>query len=175
MTGFAPELIPAEEQRSPGSDLSLRNIWQAVVRRWWLAAAVFVVVVALGVWRTLSKTPLYRATATVRVSQQQAPIQGIQTNPNFQDYRIDRLAAEMEVIRSVAVAERVADSLGLRLRVKMPPETRRSTVLGGFIPRVDSAAPEGEYALTLGAEDFSLSFGGSPLGTARYGDTLVVQ
>ena len=176
MTGTVLEHAQSPGDQGPsGTELSLRGIWDAVVRRWWIAACVFIVIVSLGVWRTLSKTPLYRATATVRVSQQQAPIQGLQAPTGYQDFRIDRLAAEMEVIRSVAVAERVADSLGLRLIVKHPPETRRSTILGPFIPRVDSTAREGEYRLVLGAEEFSLIGRAGPLGTARYGDTLVAE
>src|SRR5687767_4428120 len=113
MAGYSNDAMigGADELQGAGSDLSLQRIWMAVRRRWWVAVAVFVVVLAAGIWRTLSKTPLYRADATVRVSQQQAMIPGVQGPQNFQDYRVDRLLAETQVIRSAEVARRVVEAL----------------------------------------------------------------
>ncbi len=170
-----------EEARAPGNDeprdmeneLTLRSVWMAVRRRWWIVVLVFVVITALGVWRTVHQPDMFQATATVRVPQQQAPIQGMQVGSPF-DYRIDRLVAEMEVIRSSAVAERAARIVGLQLLVAQPAGLQRSLITG-VPPVVDSTAMVGDYALSLDPDTYSLSAGATKLGTARYGDTLKVS
>src|SRR5687768_1975995 len=131
MAGYAADVAGIGEEAALGeSDLSPRRIWMAVRRRWWLVAAVFVIVLALGIWRTMSKTPLYQAQATVRVSQQQAPIAGMQNPQGFQDYRVDRLLTETNVIKSAEVAKRVAASLGLQVQIERPKNLPRIDVFG---------------------------------------------
>ena len=162
-----------DELRDIGNELTLRSVWMAVRRRWWIVVLVFLVITALGLWRTIHQPDLFQATATVRVPQQQAPIQGMQVGSPY-DFRIDRLVAEMEVIRSSAVAERAARIVGLQLLVAQPAGLQRSLITG-VPPIVDSTAMVGDYALTLAEDSYSLSAGGTRLGSARYGDTLKVS
>jgi tyrosine-protein kinase Etk/Wzc len=159
-----------DEPRDMENELTLKSVWMAVRRRWWIVVVVFIVVTALGVWRTIHQPDLFRAAATVRVPQQQAPIQGMQMGSPF-DYRIDRLVAEMEVVKSTAVAERAARMVGLQLLVAQPAGLQRSLITG-VPPIIDSTAMVGDYALALGPDTYSLAAGGTTLGTARYGDTL---
>ena len=163
----------AEEPRELDNELTLKSVWLAVRRRWWIVALVFVGITALGVWRTKNQQDLYQASATVRVPQQQAPIQGMQMGQVF-DYRIDRLVAEMDIIRSAAVAEPAARQVGLQLRVVDPEGLQRSYITG-VPPVIDSTAMVGDYRLTLGDETYSLSSGATLLGTASYGDTLRIS
>src|SRR5688500_5744319 len=118
MVGYAPELAGSADDADFGeSSLSLQRVWMAVRRRWWIVATVVRLVVALGIWNTRRKQHMFLATATVRVPLQQAPIQGMQSPQGFQDFRVDRLLTETQVIRSAEVARRVVQSLGLQLRI----------------------------------------------------------
>jgi tyrosine-protein kinase Etk/Wzc len=174
MAGYAEDPNgAADEPRELDNELTLKSVWLAVRRRWWIVALVFISITALGVWRTKNERDQYRASATVRVPQQQAPIQGMQMGPLI-DYRIDRLVAEMVVIRSAAVAEGAARRVGLQLRVAEPEGLQRSYITG-VPPVVDSTAMIGDYRLTLSDQTYSLSSGATLLGTASYGDTLRIS
>ena len=173
MTSFAPEpLDNVDEQSGREGMLPIREILLALRRRWWVVVGIFIVVVAVGMWRTLRQPRLYRASVTVRVQEQQAPIRGLQEGGGRYDYRVDPLKSEQMLIRSQVVAERVAEALGLRLRIVQPASLRRSALLADARAHVDSAARNGEYRLLLGDQSYSLRSGGTELGSARYGDTL---
>ena len=174
MAGYSTDasIAGSDELSGSGSDLSIQRIWAAVRRRWWVAVAVFIVVLAAGIWRTLSTTPLYSASATVRVSQQQAMIPGVQGPQTFQDYRVDRLLAETQVIKSAEVARRVVEALGLHFAVKQPEDLRRIDLFGVTRPVV-RGAPPGEYRIRLDDATYSLSGPDGALGSAAYGDSLV--
>jgi capsular exopolysaccharide synthesis family protein len=176
MAGYPPELSAAGDDAGFGDNsLSLRTVWMAVLRRWWVVIVVFIVVVSLGIWRTLSEQPLYRAVATVRVSQQQAPIQGMQSPQGYQDYRVDRLLTETRVIGSAEVAKRVVHALGLQLWIVRPPNLPRIDVFGTTIPRVGPTALLGEYSLKLADTSYTLASRGVDLASARYGDSVSVN
>lgn len=162
-----------EDQSLWGRGVSLQEILVAIRRRWWAVAAVLVVVVAIAAWHTMRQPRLYSAAATVRIQQQQAPIAGMPGMGPTYDYRVDRLLSEQQVIRSQNVAERVVDSLGLRLRIAQPAGLLWSDVFGDARPRVAASVRDGDYTLHLGDRDYSLRAGHITYGTARYGDTLV--
>ncbi len=157
-----------QQDESWEAGYSLRDAITAIRRRWWIVAAAFVVTVALMMLRTMQQPRLYRAAATVRVQQGQSPIAGMQVGPQY-DFRIDRLLSEQQVIRSQVVAERVAQSLGLRLRVAHPPDVARGQIFGDKMPVVDTAATGGEFLLSLGERDYTLSAGNTRYGRAPYG------
>src|SRR5829696_7500002 len=85
----------------------------ALRRRWWAVLAVAIVVLGVGMWRTLNETRLYRARATVRVQQYRPPIAGMMPTQGY-DYRVDNLLSEQQVIRSRLIGQRVASRLGLQ-------------------------------------------------------------
>jgi polysaccharide biosynthesis transport protein len=160
----------ADEPRELESDLTLRSVLNAVRRRWWVVAIALIVITALGTWRTIHQVDMYRSSTRVQVAQQQSPIQGLQMQQPY-DFRIDRLAAEQQVIASSPVAEGAAKAVGFQLLVSEPSDVRRSA-LTIQTPQIDSTALPGEYELRLGDESYSLISAGRELGSARYGDTL---
>src|SRR5687767_8735873 len=119
----------------------------AVRRRWWALVAVALVVLGVGIWRTLHETRIYSALATVRVQQYRPPIAGMGGTQGF-DYRVDNLLSEQEVIRSRQLGERVARDLGLQLRV-VPPNIRRSQLFATVWPIVDSTTDNSVFLLRL--------------------------
>jgi capsular exopolysaccharide synthesis family protein len=174
MTAYPGEPVAVvEEPRELDNELTLKSVWTAVRRRWWAVGAVLIIITALGTWRTIHRVDMYRSSARVQVAQQQSPIQGMQMQQPY-DFRINRLAAEEQVIRSGPVAAGAARNVGLQLIVADPRELRRSAITT-IPPRIDSTAIPGEYRLRLGESDYALSSGGSELATARYGETLVAR
>ncbi|HJU89861.1 MAG TPA: polysaccharide biosynthesis tyrosine autokinase [Gemmatimonadaceae bacterium] len=150
---------------------ALRNAYIAVRHRWWAVVGVFLLVVSVTMWRTVQKPRQYRATATVRIGEVQAPISGLQT-PVYRDYRVDPIQSEQIVIKSEAVASEAADMLGLRLQIVQPPNVHRHLVFGPTPPKVDSSAQVAGYTLDLREAVYALRREGQVLGTARYGDQL---
>jgi polysaccharide biosynthesis transport protein len=141
------DLIRPPESRGGDDELSLRRVLVAVRRRWFAVLPAFLVVLALGTWRTLHEPRRYRAFATVRVQQQRPPIPGVPSGYSAVDYRYDAMIAEQRIIGSSAVAKLVADAEGMRLRIAEPANARRSEVFGTTPPVVDNAATIAEYEL----------------------------
>ena len=162
---------PTDDARSGERVLSVGEVLNALRRHWLIALCVLTAVVALGMWHTLRQPRLYQASTTVRIGMQQSPIAGMPTAQPY-DYRVDRLQSEQQVIRSQEVAERVVDSIGLRLAIAQPAHLSRSELFGGEWPIVDSTARLGDYALRLRSDAFELRQGAVSYGSARYGDTL---
>ena len=171
MTAYPEEPpVAVEESGELQSDFTLRSVWNAVLRRWWVVLLIIVVVAGLGTWRTINEQDIYRSSTRVQVVQQQSPISGMQMQQPY-DYRVNRLAAEEEVIKSRPVAMGTARNLGLQLGIVSPRDLRRSAITT-VPPRIDSTAAEGEYQLALEESQYVLSTNGTELGRARYGDTL---
>ena len=161
-----------EAPRGFDNDLTLRSVWNAIRRRWWVVGLVLIAITALGTWRTIHQTDMYQSSTRVQVAPQQSPIPGMQMPQQF-DFRIDRLAAEMQVIMSKPVAEGAARAVGLQLGIVQPTDLRRSQITD-IPPQIDSTALPGDYGLRLGPTSFTLTSNARELGTARYGDTLRV-
>ncbi|HET7449928.1 MAG TPA: polysaccharide biosynthesis tyrosine autokinase [Gaiellaceae bacterium] len=157
-----------EGSRGAIAGMTVRELIGAVVRRRWLVAAVTLLVVAVGVWRTVRQPRIYRAATTVRIEQ---PRNALATQPTYESYdpRTDPLLSEQQVIRSQTVAAGVADRLGLRLIILRPSDLTRDALFGSHVPVVDSAARGGEYELRFGPATYSLTSGGVNYGSARYG------
>ena len=153
-------------------ELSLKSVLAAIRGRWFVVLPVFLVVLAIGTWRTMSEPRRYRAIATVRVPQQRSPISGVGPSGVGVDYRIDRMVAEQRVIGSREVAARVAHDLGLRLRIAQPQFTPRSRIFGDRPPVVDSSATGGELTLRFRDGDYVLEAAGAELARASYGQPV---
>jgi succinoglycan biosynthesis transport protein ExoP len=153
-----------------GSDraLPLRNLIAALRNRWWAFAVVLALVVGVSTWRTSRTVRLYATTATVRIQELQTTPVGVQS-PTIRDYRVDPIQSEQEIIKSKAVAERVAEHLGLRLYVASPPKLQRGALFGPTVPQVDSTLQFGEYVVRLRGDGYSLFSGGRMLASAPYG------
>ena len=168
--GAVPLEQSAEEPRDFQNEITLQSVWHAVRLRWWVVLLAVVVITGLGAWRTIRQQDQYQSSTRVQVAQQQSPIPGMQMQQQF-DYRINRLAAEEQVIMSGKVAAGAARAVGLQMQMANPREVRRSAITT-IPPRIDSTAVPGEYELQLGDTDFAIAAGGEILGRASYGDTV---
>jgi tyrosine-protein kinase Etk/Wzc len=144
----------------------------AVRRRWWAVPIVFVLFVAFGIWRTMREPHIYRAATTVRIENATSPIAGVQTNAPTYDYRIDPMISEQQVIKSRMVAERVVNTLGLRLRIVQPSNLQRTDLFGKVPPIVDSVAVPGDLRVTFSDRTYALSSGGVRYASKPYGTAI---
>jgi succinoglycan biosynthesis transport protein ExoP len=165
------------EQRQEGSSagldraLPLRNLIAALRHRWWAFAVVLALVVGVSTWRTSRTERLYATTTTVRIQELQVTPLGVQS-PTIRDYRVDPIQSEQEIIKSKAVAERVAEHLGLRLNVASPPRLQRGALFGSVVPQVDSTVQFGEYVVRLRGDGYSLFSNDRMLASAPYGQEV---
>jgi capsular exopolysaccharide synthesis family protein len=165
------------EQRQEGSSagldraLPLRNLIAALRNRWWAFAVVVALVVGVSTWRISRTMRLYTTTATVRIQELQTMPGGVQP-PTVRDYRVDPIQSEQEIIKSKAVAERVAEHLGLRLYIASPPKLQRGALFGSTTPRVDSTVQFGQYVVKLRGDGYSLFSNERMLASAAYGQEV---
>ncbi|HJU66864.1 MAG TPA: polysaccharide biosynthesis tyrosine autokinase [Gemmatimonadaceae bacterium] len=165
------------EQRQEGLGASadralpLRNLIAALRHRWWAFALVLALVVGFSTWRTSRKVRLYATTATVRIQElQTGPVSA--QSPTRPDYRVDPIQSEQEIIKSKAVAERVAELLGLRLYILSPPKLQRGALFGQTMPEVDSTVEYGAYVVRLRGDGYSLFSNDRMLASAAYGEEV---
>jgi capsular exopolysaccharide synthesis family protein len=97
------------------ASIDLRAIWSAAYRNRWLIVVVVAASLALGMASILLTTPTYRAEATVQIDQQTAKVLGTEdTEPVLPAQEADRfLQTQVDIIKSRALASRVADELRL--------------------------------------------------------------
>ena len=95
----------------------LRHILSAIRRNLWLAAAIIFVTVALALVATMLETPRYTAMSSVQINDQSDEVLGADFETQFNkpsDWDTERfLNTQLDVLRSRALAERVADALDL--------------------------------------------------------------
>jgi succinoglycan biosynthesis transport protein ExoP len=104
-----------EEERHEEGDGASRfwSILQTLLRRRWLILAVLVLGVSIAASLTLMRVPQYRASATLEVQRQQTQIiEGADVEPTtIAD--AEHMATQYELLKSRALAERVAEVLDL--------------------------------------------------------------
>jgi capsular exopolysaccharide synthesis family protein len=92
-------------------DVHLRDYLRVLYRRRWPALAVFVVILAAAIIRTLLVPPVYRATTRILIEKTQA--QNLGANSSMYNYwDPDFYSTQVQIIRSAATAERAARALG---------------------------------------------------------------
>lgn len=153
-------------QGDPG--LNPREFVSIVRRRWWAVLGVLALVIGIAYWHVSQQVRIYRASTTVRIQEQPSPLSTTQMTA-FRDYRVDPVQSEQEVIRSRHLGERVADRMGLRLRIVDPPRLVHSAVFGEVPPVVDSTAKGGRYTLVFGTDAYELRQGTQQIASATYG------
>jgi capsular exopolysaccharide synthesis family protein len=146
------------------SSLKILNVLRIIVRHRWLFLAVLAACVILGALRAYMTTPLYRATATLELNS--APQKVVQTNNQSERpiYDDDFLALQVGLIKSRAIAERVARTLNLGSNEKFLGAKMAGTVgekaavsrlMGGFsaagtasdrLLRIDYVHPDPQVA-----------------------------
>jgi capsular exopolysaccharide synthesis family protein len=113
--GYGPISTPLEETRAaPGEfTLLLLEFWRVLTRRKWLIASIAVACTLLGALATLMTTPLFTATVRLQIDRNVAKIvdSGSVIPVEGSDAEFQR--TQHELLRSRAMAERVASSLNL--------------------------------------------------------------
>ena len=171
-TGQYGQYEPAEENEWQDRGFAIQDLLIAIRRRWWVVPLVFLLVVGFSTWRTLRQQRLYRASATVRIQENQQLLQGMTPGRGGADWRVDRLLSEQMVIKSGEVAGRVVQRLGLRV-VPLDPEVRRSDVFDArSAPRVLEPTTALEWRLRFSGDGYSVTADGRSYGPAAYGDSL---
>jgi capsular exopolysaccharide synthesis family protein len=113
--GYGPVSTPLEEARGAPGEITLLilEFWRVLTRRKWLIAFVAVACMLLGVLATMMTTPLYTATVRLQIDRNVAKIvdSGSVIPVEGSDAEFQR--TQHELLRSRAMAERVASNLNL--------------------------------------------------------------
>lgn len=108
-------------------ELHLRDYLRMIYRRRWPALAVFVVIVAVAIIRILLVPPVYRATTRILIEKTQSQNLGVNA-PLYNSWDPDFYSTQVQIIRSVATAERAAQALAADESFR---ELFRGTAAGG--------------------------------------------
>ncbi|UOR14298.1 GumC family protein [Qipengyuania aquimaris] len=113
--GTYPAEYPAPGENAVSA--TLRQVFSAVRRYFWMAAAILGICVALAVVATMLDTPQYSAASTVQINDQSDEVLGGDFETQIappSDWDTERfLNTQLDVLRSRALAERVVDALDL--------------------------------------------------------------
>ena len=106
------DLLDDAREADP-DEIDLRAYWRILVKRRRLIASVVAATIALALLLTLMTQPLYRASAMIQIDKEPAPI--VQTTgPQYYDgWDPEFLNTQYELLKSRALAERVANELDL--------------------------------------------------------------
>lgn len=103
-----------EDESRNADEIDLLAYWRMLVKRRWLILSVAAVALLLSLLATLTTTPMYRATAVLQIDRQiEQPIatEGFQMLAGA--WGFDFYQTQYELLKSRALAERVADDLNL--------------------------------------------------------------
>ncbi len=134
-------------------EINLRDVWNLMVRNW--AVLSVSLVVAIGAAWTFSAmtVPVYESVTTVRIDEDRGA--NVPVLDVLQDLSSgSEVETEMEVLRSRTLAERVVDSLGLKLRVTAPKGVARTAVIEGLF--IEDWSPAAEYRMIRDGEVFRI-------------------
>jgi capsular exopolysaccharide synthesis family protein len=103
-----------EDRHDDRDEIDLLAYWRILVKRRWLIVGVVATGAALSLLLTLMTTPLYRATAVMQIdNEQQEVLQMGGFAGSFSKWDPEFLETQYQLLRSRALAERVADDLDL--------------------------------------------------------------
>ena len=129
------ELQVIQEEREPVVDRANQfwSILQTLLRRRWLILAVLVTGLSIAATLTLLRVPQFRSSATLEVQRQETQIiEGADVEPaTIAD--AEHMATQYELLRSRALAERVAEVLDL------PSDKRFANQAGDRVQRLTAA------------------------------------
>jgi tyrosine-protein kinase Etk/Wzc len=129
---------------------TLQQLWQTLVRRrWWVLSVAAAVLLGTVVW-TLRQAPVYRSASTLQIEKEGGAGPGLLSDiPALPGVEKGGIGTEMAVLRSRILAETVADTLALQVRVLKPNAPRSEVVRVVEAPRTVRA---GVYRLERGED-----------------------
>lgn len=105
-----------EEKRGDDDEIDLLAYWRILVKRRWLVLGVLGGVVALSLLVTLMMPPVYRSTATLQIDRESVQAMQVEGFNNAEGAAPDFLTTQYELLKSRALAERVANELQIDAR-----------------------------------------------------------
>ena len=103
-----------DDRRAGDEDeIDLLAYWRILVKRKWLVLGVLGTVVALALIATLMMPPVYRATAVLQIDRESVQILQAEGMGNAEAAAPDFLTTQYELLKSRALAERVANELDI--------------------------------------------------------------
>lgn len=156
-----PEILPSTQVNQPDwladgeeeDSINLRHYWAIILRRKWTVLTFFAIVVVAGMTSTYLTTPIYRATTTLQIDQEEAKIvqyeqvqSSQQTGWDSEEY----MRTQQEVLRSRGIAERVVNELNLTEHPLFNSPPKKSG-LSGWLPWGKSTEPAKQENLPTSA------------------------
>jgi capsular exopolysaccharide synthesis family protein len=153
-------VVYRDYQEEPQSDLiDVRDIWAALWRNRLIIAVIMALAIAAGLASIKLTKPVYRATASVEIGLEPIRVLGTEDSEKLNSSSdIDRfLQTQIDIIRSRALAARVADSLNLAandnflnaMETSSDPAYRRSTVIGELQSYISAELPKSSRVIPI--------------------------
>ena len=147
-----PRLAARRAPEPPPDEIGLEDIWRMVRRQWWVILLTFGVVVAATAAYTWTLTPVWRATALIRVDEQSMGGAAV-LFPEMAG--ASDLETEMLVAQTRPVLTSVVESLSLNFLLREPAGLPRHFLFSSIALGRD--APEADYDITrLGPDRWRL-------------------
>lgn len=135
--------------------IDLRHLWGILLRRKGTILLVAALAVLIGLIHTFNTTPIYRATLTLQIERQQERVLDYKgVTPEEYNYSDDFYQTQYELLKSINLAQRVIDQLGLEPGAQ-PKEP------ASFLSQV-AAAARSWLASVLGAKPAAMATAHSP-------------
>jgi len=141
-SGTRPQLARTRDDEI----VQLRDIWMIVRRNLAVIAGSFMIAGILAAVYVIRATPVYRGETSIRIDDAQSTLPVLDVLKDLSTGNGDVISTEMEVLRSRTLAEVVADSLSLRMKLLSPGRTARNDIFK-FVS-VPRSAPVGTFSLT---------------------------
>jgi polysaccharide biosynthesis transport protein len=98
-----------------GSEKTLRDYVDVLLRRGWVVVTVFVIVVLISVAYTFTRTPLYTAVASVELEEKSSKAKdkdSLYSQPEYDQFK-GYLATQLEILKSRSLAEALVSRMNL--------------------------------------------------------------
>lgn len=101
------------KDESFNDEIDLKHLWQIIYRSKWRIIALSVVVTLFAIVFAQSKTPIYVASSTMLIEQEQSKVVELNDIYNEGDSRQEYYYTQLEIITSTPIAEKVVRDLNL--------------------------------------------------------------
>jgi len=121
-------------EKSTKKEIDLLDFWRILLKRKWIVIASVAIVVLISGINSFTKTPLYRASATILIEEPSSSMLDIQEILNYGTYQQDYLGTyfntQLELLTSRALGERVAKKMKLSSRPEFntPVKPKRNLI-----------------------------------------------
>ena len=166
--------VAGTKKAGPGGGAHLRELWNFLLRNRLLTIGVPFVMVAATAVVVWNATPVYDASAWLRIDEQRSNLPVLDALKDLSSG--GQLGTEMQVLRRRPLAEAVVDSLALQVVLTRPRGVDRDELFERV--QVSREAAEAEYRLVReGGDRFSVRRGSDDavVGTAAVGAPLALD